>query len=592
MTTDTSDLLLDHYHCTFFLPLFDLEASDFRPLDRLRYVYPAEKEAQTKTEEAEAQAWHYFNPMLRDILYDRGESDGSGSTLQPVREWRLPEKAIKGWTLELGRPENRSNPLQYQIAEVEAVTLYRYFNGIYILAWRVMPRALQKLRQEQEALRKDFIREAAQQREVDIGIFDSPPCRLTTDQRMKREKIEQDVGRRLGREGLLLFRWDTPATVSEAMAQVPERHRQYYREMRLENWLHFTRLARVLFPSFPEQNQENKIQPLNLCDGNGCVLERAFHACMPIRRPESSGDILSPIVKYLLEQFVDPEKHALDDYWREKFAVYDDRLFVSVAYSLANDALPQKVVRRAYSLGLYVDREEDAFDRLGGHVYTPTALYERMEKQTLWLWQGMGGYYGYTDIANVYFYAGAFFREIIAPNHIPYIYDRMLIQALFYQATLRRYDAVMSRDTEDLKIERERFVQFTNRYWFHRLTEQMQGKEIFRLQQQALELEHDYKIIRDELERADELLRLQEAENQERLSTSLSFWGGIIAVLGAWYTLLGMWYDWWGQWSVSDRSLDSWLGFLLTVIIIPAILATGWWCWIRRKNRKAHNPSP
>jgi len=535
MTTDTSDLLLDHYHCTFFLPLFGLEDKGFKPLDRLRYVYPAEKVAQTKTEEAEAQAWHYFNPMLRDILYDRGEGDGSAGTLQPVREWRLPREEIEGWTLELGRADNRSNPLQYQIAQVEAVTLYRYFNGIYLLAWRVAARA-------------DAI-EAA------------------------------------GQDGCAA--------------------------MRIENWLHFTRLSRVLFPSYPQQEEENKIQPLRLMANGDRELSVAFDEWKPISRPNSPGDILSPIVKYLLGCF-SYSHDLLTDYWRELITIYDDRLFVSVAYSLAAEGVDEAARRKLYSLAYFVDRHADGFSANDGHVYTPDEVHSRIDEQTLWLWKGNGQYYGYSDVANVYLGSGGFFSNIVATIHVPYLYDRMLVQALFYQATLRWYDAQLAEDTprmftperrHEIKARREAFLCFTNGYWFHSLTEQMQGKEIFRLQQKALGLKEQYDLIRDQLERTDELLRLQEAENQERFSAKLSLWGGILAVLGAWYAILGMWHDWWqdtqsqpgfwewlGHWPDSDWFPYSGKGFLLTVIIIPAILAIGWWRWIRRKNRKARSP--
>jgi len=529
MTIDTSDLLLDHYHCTFYLPLFDLETSAFRPLDRLRYVYPPNKEAKTKREEAEAQAWHYFSPMLRDILYDRGEAAPSDDALCPVREWRLPEKAIKGWTLELGRREHRNNPLRYQIAQIEAATLYRYFNGIYILAWRV-------------AARIDAIEAAGQD----------------------------------GRTA-----------------------------MRIENWLHFTRLSRVLFPSYPQQSEENKIQPLRLMEGGDRELSVAFDQWLPISRPNSPGDILSPVVKYLLGCFC-YSQDALNDYWRALHSIYDDRLFVSAAYALADDDLDQGDYRKLYSLALHVDRHVDGFGEIGGHVYTPTDLYPRMDEETLWLWKGIGQYYGFTGAANIYLGSGSFFNTIVAPDHIPYIYDRMLIQALFYQATLRCYDAQLAEDAprmlaperrQEIKARRQAFLRFTNSYWFHTLTEQMQGKEIFRLQQKALGLKQQYGLIRDQLERTDELLRLQEAEKQEQFSSRINLWGGIIAVLGAWYTLLGMWRDWWqdsgnphgiwewfGSWPASGWFPSSGKGFLLTVIIIPAILGIGWWRWVRRRQ--------
>ena len=597
MTPDTGDRLLDHYHCTFLLPLFDLEESRFEPRGELRHRYRTE--AQADLPAAEIQGWHYFTPALRDILYDRGGETFGDGPLQPVQEWRLPAGTIEGWTLELGKKKESG-----QIARIEAVTLYRYFNGIYLLAWRVSPAALHALREEQARLRDRYLEEVLTEQRVERELFETPPAELTPTRRSLRETIEEEVERRLEREGVALFRSRAPATPQEALAAVPESHQEHYRALRIENWLHFTRLARILFPSFPEQNHENKISPLRLKDRRGGQLESAFEHWQPVHPPATPGESLSPVVKYLLALFAtDPSR--LEHYWRNTRAIYDDRLFVSVAYGLAGEELDQTALRRLYSLAFHVDRHADTFSRLDGHAYTPAELYPRLDEQTLWLWKGLGGHYGYTDAANIYLGSGGFFRNIIAPGHIPFIYDRMLIQALFYQATLRRYDARLAEDTpqllesksvEEIRKRRAEFIRFTNCYWFHQLTEQMQGKEIFRLQQQALGLATQYRIIRDKLGRTDEFLHMLDTDRKARESHRLTLWGGIFAVVAWWYALFGLAREWWNDsgrddtlweifhcWPPGPLPENGW-GLIAGGLLIPAALGILWFCWVSRRN--------
>jgi hypothetical protein len=252
-------------------------------------------------------------------------------------------------------------------------------------------------------------------------------------------------------------------------------------------------------------------------------------------------------------------------------------MFVSVAYGLTHSCLPEKDLERLFSLATYVDQQADTFEALGGYAYTPEQIRKRLEPTSLRLWQGMGGLYGYTGFSNAYLYNGVFFREIIAPNHIVWIYDRMLLQALFYQASLHYYDdricnetesILQSRNLEKIRAQRKEFIRFTNQYWFHQLTNQSQGREIFQLQQQAIGLNRQYEIIKDELERTDEYLQTEHEIRIARASDRLTFWGFIIAVIAVYYTILPMLLDHLtpakDETETAWRYMGQWLGCTLS----------------------------
>ncbi|MCI0668112.1 MAG: hypothetical protein L0Y43_08675, partial [Methylococcaceae bacterium] len=293
-----------------------------------------------------------------------------------------------------------------------------------------------------------------------------------------------------------------------------------------------------------QQNIEDKISPVRLFAGTEIIT--AFGTVEKVRIHKKPGEDISPVIRKFIRSFsTKPEElDGLIDAYKE---LYDDRTFVSVAYGLANRNLQTNQINKIFGLAAYVDRFEDIFTPLDGHAYTPDEIEARLRPQTFGLWKGLGGQYAYTDTANAYLYCGKEFREYIGPHHIPYIYDRMLVQALLYQASLRLYDGNIAAETHDMlkredfgsiRNQRRDFIRFTNQYWFHKITEQMQGKEIFKLQQQALGLAEHYEIIKDELERTDEYLQTEHEIRVAKLSDRLGKWGLGLAFTATFYTAL------------------------------------------------------
>jgi len=531
----TESLLLDHYHCTFFLPLIDLP-DNLKP-ERAAYLYPA-----GTTNETEAQTYHYFTPVLRDILFARCPVDDQSRHPRPLQEWHLDEAEIKKLKLYLGKETDKDDPLLFQKSVFESVILYRYFNGIYLLSFQVMPEVLQQLQQAQKALKEKKIAELIQTYKEDNN--GNEPNEAT------QETITQKAGNWLTGEnnGLPLFCNNAPATAEQALFQCPVECADYA-QLQLEAWLRFTRLARLLYPSFAEQNQENKIAPLHLYQDEKKIATAFNQTTRKLCIPHQPGEKLSPVVRKLLSFFFTEEIH---NKLNNNTSFYDDRLYVSVAYGLTEKKLPAKQLKRIFSLALYVDRHSDTWGELDDHVYTPDIIKPKVAQHSMQLWEGLGGHFGYTGYSNAALYSGEFFRDIIAPIHIPALYNRMLVQALFYQASLRYYDKEICNETDEIlkentlskiRQQRKEFIRFTNQYWFHNLTEQLQGKEIFRLQQEALELQAHYDIIKDELERTDEYLHTEHEIRVSEISTLFTRWGLVIAFVALYYAALPMIFD-------------------------------------------------
>lgn len=543
------DLILDHYHCTFFLPLPNLENKGFESKDTNRQYYCHDNN--DELEPGEAQAYRFFTPSIRNILYDCQNTDkkSNDDKLQAVKEWRLKKSLIKNWELHLGNPKDKKEPTKYQQSKIKSVKLYQYFNKIYLLAIQVEPTALIALKKQKN-------------------------CPL--------------------------FEYNAPNTLTEIIQQDPD-NEALYQQLAMENWLHFTRLARLLYPTYRQQSEENKIARLQLIRPDRETTDIFDVETSEMTIPKSAGQDLSKIIIAILKSF--SKSHSkVDEIFNDYQDVYDDRMFVSVAYGIAGKKLPDKSLTRINSLVSYVDRQEiDGWSDMQGYAYTPEIIKDRIKKQSCRLWEGIGGYYTFTDFSNTYLSTGEDFRSFIATEHIPFIYDRMLVQALFYQASLHLYDDNICNETSTLleekhkginniRKQRQKFIRFTNQYWFHKLTEQMQGKEVFKMQQQGLGVKEHYEILKDELERTDEYLQTEHENWLGSITDKFTRYGVILAVIAAYYTILPMINDAIKTdketlWSIVGGG-NKWVG--LTIMLSPGLIPILIWLYEKLKVDDKH----
>lgn len=527
---------LRHYGCTFLLPLdlrLDSElgrkAQSFdalgEALDRnsaiVRHHLALPEGDPLRPDEApkEIQAYLYFDPRLRDYVIDCGREQPGP---KPIRRWRLCI-APGEYSLRLGEAAGADDPLFDLEARITDVSLYGYFNGLYVLAVTVRP------------------------------------------------TVELPAGSSLGGEEAGWWR-DLVAADAGNWRRI--------RSLQAEAWLRFTKVARILYPSFIEQWDEKKIDDIHLFRHGAPEPREGFGIRRDLRQlsgvPESGQ--YSPLVRHFLARFFGKERFRYPGpEWARLGQVADDRLFVNVAYGPAGpapaDPAAREVAERLFSLALYVDQGSDGWRALEGFAYDPGFTRQEMAQQSLDRWRGLGIVSGYTNFSNVHLGFGGFFNGVVAPSHVPHIYGRMLLLALFYKTSLQHYERRVTLATAQLEqgddpAERFRhlrrdFIEFTNNYWFREITAQMQGQEIFRLQNLGLRLDEDYALIREEMERADQYLenlrhrRLAEQGNRiARMAALIALPALVYAALAvprdilAWSIALGAAYGlgllgWW-----------------------------------------------
>jgi len=460
--------LLRHYGCTFYFPIYT--SDEYKPsLDKMEAVTQIKYSGQEQ-----AQAYLYFNPPIRDYLFDiKGEN--LPNNLKPITEWLLKKEGLQ---LRLQHPKEERNIT----ADITSVRLYQYFNNLCMLAVTVKP----------------------------AGIID--------DKSSLYYGANDD-------------RW------WYCLAFSGQQEWSFVKELQINSWLLFTKLARVLFASFVEQKYEHKIAQIDLLKNSEPIGPSLTTESSKLEIQSIKDNHISPVVSVLLKEFfteIEYEK-CFDNQYHQTF---DDRMFVNVDYGYAGTKLKKQDFDKLFKLALYVDTENDIFDAFNGYAYDPEFLTELADRQSYKRWKDNGMMSGYTNYSNVYLGYDHFSNESFARLHVPYIYGRMLLMTLFYQASLRHYNCLIMQVTKKLSLMedgqnidsiikdvqklRKEFIRFTNVYWFHEVTSQIQGQEIFKLQQQALELNRDYEILKDEMERMDEYLQGLHSQKMDKYSKNLN----------------------------------------------------------------------
>lgn len=433
-------------------------------------------------EQALAQAALYLDPAIREFVFDAPSrpSHGRGDP-KPIRRWRLPATVLEA--MELG------------IAETVAPSLQ---------AVRPLP-ALTDLR--------------AKVRDVSLFGYHEGLFQLAVRVEMA---VPPEIEAALDQEGDDWWRV-LLSCESEAFDAI--------RRCQLEAWLEFTQAVRRLRPAFPEQHVEGKLRTVQLREGKAAtVCFRHDHD-------------FSPVVLRWLELLTGA---GLADASRLRH-VGDDRMYVNLAYGFAGprpiSKAGEEAFRRAFALALYVDREKDGWASQGGYAYDRAFVLEGLQSDTYRRWAGVGTLFGFTGYSAAAMGFGATFNGPIARVHLPFIYDRMILLALFYEASLVYFQRRITVATVELEpfahfdaITRDfgnihkAFIEFTNDHWFRRLTHQTQGVELFDLMTEKLGLADKYALVKDKLERVDDFIELRRDQALARAGHLLTVIGWPLAV--------------------------------------------------------------
>ncbi len=352
-------------------------------------------------------------------------------------------------------------------------------------------------------------------------------------------------------------------------------HWEKARECQLDAWLVFTRAARYLYRSFWEEkgkagDEPPKILPIQLYDGEKVLASIGFDNSSD-ERGTFNASLFWLLGKFLVRKKTDetsepeekPGEKELFDYFSEEFE--SDRLYVNAAYALGGPAPASTATRsqtmRLFSLALYVDTGFDSFAAAKGYAYDPAFLERQIENNRYGRWEGAGTWIGHTDNASVYLGFGDTFIKPIAILHVPWIYGRFVLLALFHHHILRQLQRRAQRlpvdytkgDRDDdlqgdwerlkqlkkgLKSLRKNFIDFTNLYWIHFPTEQIQGKEMYDRLTKVLDLEKTHALAQQKIEQAESFVSREYQDILAGIAREIGYISFFLTLMGIIFTIL------------------------------------------------------
>ena len=512
---------LRHYNCTFYVPL-DLfseeELAKSQPklpsLPSESTTVPHRIDTQQSVLKEQKQAYLYFLPHIRDFVFDTLNAQPVKHT-QPIKHWKLRD--LSEWKLFLGEEKECS----LIVADVTDISLYGYFNDLYVLAISVSPHL---------------------------------------------------PGGSLQRDNVTWWH--------DLVLSSDDTFRQKIQPSQLINWLRFTNQARIIYPSFHEQVEEKKITKLTLQTPEKSkepiifnqqdTLSPILTYCLEKFFPDLPD--LNERLKFLTDDrmFVSvayglsgqaPHSHygreelqrllSLVVYVDDEKGIFSDLDGYAYDPKFTQELLKQHSLHRWEQLGTLSGYCGYAHAYLGfgwffNNVIAPSHVrYE----------------YGRMTLLNLFYQ--------MTLRH----YNRRISHAT--QALSERGDRSGFRDL------RKEFILFTNNYWFRDVTNQIQGQEIFELQTKGLKLKEEYELIKDEMERADEYAAVLRTDSFNKAAATLASVALIVAVVAVFVTVLTVnpgAQEWSGFHWLKDRAFTLSVGMtsFITLAVIGVITWLKW----------------
>lgn len=536
---------LRQYSCSFLLPL-DLKLDEEIRLENngnQKFIFPKININNDNVEKIELpevknlkseknkdnanliQSYEYFLPHIRKYIFDT--KDNLENNIEPIRHYRLNKYNSKKFNLHIEK---------HISANIKDISLYQYYNGIFVLS-------------------------------IQVGFSDLD-CMLKYQAKNKYQyhdlkENSEDVCR-------YECYWH-PMVFGDRELKKQIQARQ------LDDYLLFTKNARILYQTFQEQEDEKKISDTDIDQSIKNKLSNNF----------------SKVITGLLLEFLSVNQEELTRNKRLK-QVDDDRMFVVSSYTLLGNKPKTKVenqnFEKLFSFATYVDIYNDGFQDCQGWAYDPQFTQELLSKNRLKRWDANGNYSAYSNYSSIFFGIEPCYSlnpkypdtmtEIIHDIHVPCIYVRMQIWFLIVRTTLEYFDRRMfdltskenfnHKNLKEFSELRAHFIEFNNIYWFRDITSMTQGIEIAELMRKNQNITSKYARIKDELERTEEYLQTSKDTWFQETSHVVGYISALLAFIGIFFAHSPI-----DTLDLNDQTLwstNQYIGTILFVTLVASIL--------------------
>lgn len=307
--------------------------------------------------------------------------------------------------------------------------------------------------------------------------------------------------------------------------------------------LYFNELSRKIFPAFPEQFEEGKIaHEIKIASEESNI---AYFLHNYKSHPEVGENSMSSVITDLIDSFFSAKG-------TNPKPVLDDRMIAHIYLAQFGDKPRSKAGIDEYDAlflrTMYVEPPGT------GYPYDKNFIKAQAAPQIYRRWAMYGSQYGFTRYSSTYtgFGGGALFFY----GDYSGMYYSMAVIALYYRAFLVWFSGHVASATSSLKLQscgspgheertsfleqKQRFMLFSNIYWFKEISNQDQGIELFSLYQKAFDFAPMYNQVKEEIDRADEFLETMFRIKQEDWNCKVGKVGLYIALIAFVTSFFGM----------------------------------------------------
>ncbi|WP_257326589.1 hypothetical protein [Pseudoalteromonas rhizosphaerae] len=353
---------------------------------------------------------------------------------------------------------------------------------------------------------------------------------------------------------------------SIVLAAYSSRLAKLVKGMQFGRWLKFNQQARILYPTFIEQKEEQKINCLVL------LLNQYEHLIYNGNKPSGLDDLTlsnenrQPVAEHVLrlvslffldeQSRGDPKKQnaIIDQLNPLSMKQHDSRMYLNATYGIygvyPQTKLGKKVAKQNATLASMVDSPNGLFnDYPTGYAYNAQFVKELAQQQAYTRWQDISAQTGFNEFATITIGYGSYYVDHILP-HWHSVYRHFFNYTLLTRETINCFKRTMNQATEDLAAKdtdakpentyrdiRRNFILFMNRYWFKSLSHEQQGAEIYQKLYQATALEQHFELVKEQVSWADDYMEswrniyfVDKADKTGQIAGILA----LIAIVTAW----------------------------------------------------------
>ena len=213
----------------------------------------------------------------------------------------------------------------------------------------------------------------------------------------------------------------------------------------------------------------------------------------------------------------------------------DNRAWLQTSIALVGDEPVHAAAREELTALLARLRMADAYGN--GFAYGPEFARGELAEGSYTRFDGQGSRFLVADHAFAYVGFGDYALQPIHEVQMPQLYGRMWLVALVYLAVVRAFHTRVTRSLEgwppgpgeielpaDYRTLERRLLVFTNTLWFHELTGQIQGVQLFAKMREQTRVESEFDLLNAEIAQLNqhvESVTERAGERRLRLLTQL-----------------------------------------------------------------------